>query len=40
MQVNGTSHCGCWDGSETSLPSTVLLGQQTPQDILSPFTGM
>ncbi|XP_033228972.1 guanine nucleotide-releasing factor 2 [Belonocnema kinseyi] len=40
MQVNGTSHCGCWDGSETSLPSTMLLGQQSQQEILSPFTGI
>lgn len=40
MQVNGTSNCNCWDGSETSIPSTMLLGQQTPQEMLSPFTGM
>ncbi|EFN67862.1 Guanine nucleotide-releasing factor 2 [Camponotus floridanus] len=40
MQVNGTSNCNCWDGSETSIPSTMLLGQQTPQEMLSPFTGI
>ncbi|XP_053977179.1 guanine nucleotide-releasing factor 2 isoform X2 [Hylaeus volcanicus] len=40
MQVNGTSNCGCWDGSETSIPSTMLLGQQTPQEMLNPFTGI
>ncbi|XP_043475353.1 guanine nucleotide-releasing factor 2 isoform X2 [Leptopilina heterotoma] len=40
MQVNGTSHCGCWEGSETSLPNTMLLGHQTPQDILGPFAGI
>ncbi|XP_072752968.1 guanine nucleotide-releasing factor 2 isoform X2 [Anoplolepis gracilipes] len=40
MQVNGTSNCNCWDGSEPSIPSTMLLGQQTPQEMLSPFTGI
>ncbi|XP_029162690.1 guanine nucleotide-releasing factor 2 isoform X4 [Nylanderia fulva] len=40
MQVNGTSNCNCWDGSETSIPSTMLLGQQTPQEMLNPFTGI
>ncbi|XP_043254314.1 guanine nucleotide-releasing factor 2 isoform X2 [Colletes gigas] len=40
MQVNGASNCSCWDGSETSIPSTMLLGQQTPQEMLSPFTGI
>ncbi|XP_016838232.1 guanine nucleotide-releasing factor 2 isoform X3 [Nasonia vitripennis] len=40
MQVNGSSHCGCWDGSETSLPSTMLLGQQTSQEMLGQFTGI
>ncbi|KAG7209272.1 hypothetical protein KM043_015388 [Ampulex compressa] len=40
MQVNGTSNCSCWDGSETSIPSTMLLGQQTPQELLNPFTGI
>ncbi|XP_076674836.1 C3G guanyl-nucleotide exchange factor isoform X1 [Andrena cerasifolii] len=40
MQVNGSSHCSCWDGSETSIPSTMLLGQQTPQEMLNPFTGI
>lgn len=40
MQVNGTSNYSCWDGSETSIPSTMLLGQQTPQEMLSPFTGV
>ncbi|XP_078044490.1 C3G guanyl-nucleotide exchange factor isoform X5 [Augochlora pura] len=40
MQVNGTSNCSCWDGSETSIPSTMLLGQQTPQEMLNPFTGI
>ncbi|XP_023288342.1 guanine nucleotide-releasing factor 2 isoform X2 [Orussus abietinus] len=40
MQVNGTSNCGCWDNSETSLPNTMLLGQQTPQEILSPLAGI
>ncbi|XP_011630551.1 guanine nucleotide-releasing factor 2 isoform X2 [Pogonomyrmex barbatus] len=40
MQVNGTSNCNCWDGSETNIPSTMLLGQQTPQEILNPFTGI
>ncbi|XP_015434362.1 PREDICTED: guanine nucleotide-releasing factor 2 isoform X4 [Dufourea novaeangliae] len=40
MQVNGTSNCSCWDGSETSIPSTMLLGQQTPQEMLNPFTVM
>ncbi|KYQ57485.1 Guanine nucleotide-releasing factor 2, partial [Trachymyrmex zeteki] len=38
MQVNGTSNCNCWDGSETNIPSTMLLGQQTPQEMLNPFT--
>ncbi|KAK2581004.1 hypothetical protein KPH14_006055 [Odynerus spinipes] len=40
MQVNGTSNCSRWDGSESSIPSTMLLGQQMPQEILNPFTGM
>lgn len=40
MQVNGTSNCNCWDGSETNIPSTMLLGQQTPQEMLNPFTGV
>ncbi|XP_018372613.1 PREDICTED: guanine nucleotide-releasing factor 2 isoform X7 [Trachymyrmex cornetzi] len=40
MQVNGTSNCNCWDGSETNIPSTMLLGQQTPQEMLNPFTGI
>ncbi|XP_076161527.1 C3G guanyl-nucleotide exchange factor isoform X5 [Ptiloglossa arizonensis] len=40
MQVNGTSNSSCWDGSETSIPSTMLLGQQTPQEMLNPFTGI
>ncbi|XP_014478235.1 PREDICTED: guanine nucleotide-releasing factor 2 isoform X5 [Dinoponera quadriceps] len=40
MQVNGTSNYSCWDGSETSIPSTMLLGQQTPQEMLNPFTGI
>ncbi|XP_043276526.1 guanine nucleotide-releasing factor 2 isoform X3 [Venturia canescens] len=40
MQVNGTNNSGCWDGSETSIPSTMLLGQQTPQDIHNAFTGI
>ncbi|XP_025988207.1 guanine nucleotide-releasing factor 2 isoform X9 [Solenopsis invicta] len=40
MQVNGTSNCNCWDGSETNIPSTMLLGQQTPQEMLNPFTGL
>ncbi|XP_015186779.1 PREDICTED: guanine nucleotide-releasing factor 2 isoform X4 [Polistes dominula] len=40
MQVNGTSNCACWDNSESSIPSTMLLGQQTPQEILNPFTGI
>ncbi|XP_046735450.1 guanine nucleotide-releasing factor 2 isoform X2 [Diprion similis] len=40
MQVNGNTSCGCWDNSEPNLPSTMLLGQQTPQDILHPFTGI
>ncbi|XP_063983968.1 guanine nucleotide-releasing factor 2 isoform X3 [Diachasmimorpha longicaudata] len=40
LQVNGTNNCGCWDGSETSIPSTMLLGQQTPQEMINPFTGM
>ncbi|XP_035730656.1 guanine nucleotide-releasing factor 2-like isoform X1 [Vespa mandarinia] len=40
MQVNGTSNCACWDSSESSIPSTMLLGQQTPQEILNPFTGI
>ncbi|EZA53685.1 Guanine nucleotide-releasing factor, partial [Ooceraea biroi] len=35
MQVNGNSNCNCWDGSESSIPSTMLLGQQTPQEMLS-----
>lgn len=37
--MNGTNNCNAWDGSETSIPNTMLLGQQAPQDILSPFTG-
>ncbi|XP_032684143.1 guanine nucleotide-releasing factor 2 isoform X4 [Odontomachus brunneus] len=40
MQVNGTSNYSCWDSSETSIPSTMLLGQQTPQEMLNPFTGI
>ncbi|XP_031836845.1 C3G guanyl-nucleotide exchange factor isoform X2 [Nomia melanderi] len=40
MQVNGTSNCSRWDGSESSIPSTMLLGQQTPQEMLNAFTGM
>ncbi|KAK0093216.1 hypothetical protein PV326_014033 [Microctonus aethiopoides] len=40
LQVNGTNNCSGWDGSETNIPSTMLLGQQTPQEILSPFTGI
>nr|XP_012151081.1 PREDICTED: guanine nucleotide-releasing factor 2 isoform X6 [Megachile rotundata] len=40
MQVNGSSNCSCWDGSETNIPSTMLLGQQTPQEMLNPFTGI
>ncbi|KAG5322566.1 C3G factor, partial [Pseudoatta argentina] len=40
MQVNGTSNCNCWDGSETNIPSTMLLGQQTPQEMINPFTGI
>ncbi|XP_077267842.1 C3G guanyl-nucleotide exchange factor isoform X9 [Temnothorax americanus] len=40
MQVNGTSNCNCWDGSETNIPSTMLLGQQTPQEMLNPLTGI
>ncbi|XP_076302057.1 C3G guanyl-nucleotide exchange factor isoform X10 [Lasioglossum baleicum] len=40
MQVNGTSNCSCWDGSESSIPSTMLLGQQTPQEMLNAFTVM
>ncbi|XP_012350559.1 guanine nucleotide-releasing factor 2 isoform X8 [Apis florea] len=40
MQVNGSSNCSCWDGSETNLPSTMLLGQQTPQEVLQQFTGI
>ncbi|XP_076654359.1 C3G guanyl-nucleotide exchange factor isoform X6 [Halictus rubicundus] len=40
MQVNGTSNCSCWDGSESSIPSTMLLGQQTPQEMLNAFTGI
>ncbi|KAL0126905.1 hypothetical protein PUN28_005330 [Cardiocondyla obscurior] len=40
MQVNGTSNCNCWDGSETNIPSTMLLGQQTPQEMLNQFTGI
>lgn len=39
MQVNGSSNCSCWDGSETNIPSTMLLGQQTPQEVLHQFTG-
>ena len=39
MQVNDSSNCSCWDGSETNIPSTMLLGQQTPQEMLNPFTG-
>ncbi|XP_061928853.1 guanine nucleotide-releasing factor 2 isoform X11 [Apis cerana] len=40
MQVNGSSNCSCWDGSETNIPSTMLLGQQTPQEVLHQFTGI
>ncbi|KAK9307721.1 hypothetical protein QLX08_001976 [Tetragonisca angustula] len=40
MQVNDSSNCSCWDGSETNIPSTMLLGQQTPQEMLNPFTGI
>ncbi|XP_012536431.1 guanine nucleotide-releasing factor 2 isoform X2 [Monomorium pharaonis] len=40
MQVNGTSNCNCWDSSENNIPSTMLLGQQTPQEMLNPFTGI
>ncbi|XP_012252189.2 guanine nucleotide-releasing factor 2 isoform X3 [Athalia rosae] len=40
MQVNGNIGCGCGDSSESSLPSTMLLGQQTPQDIFNSFTGL
>ncbi|XP_034947933.1 guanine nucleotide-releasing factor 2 isoform X2 [Chelonus insularis] len=40
LQLNGTNNCSAWDGSETSIPSTMLLGQQIPQEILSPFTGI
>ncbi|XP_026667048.1 guanine nucleotide-releasing factor 2 isoform X7 [Ceratina calcarata] len=40
IQVNGSSNCSCWDGSETNIPSTMLLGQQTPQEMLNPFTGI
>ncbi|XP_011339769.1 guanine nucleotide-releasing factor 2 isoform X7 [Ooceraea biroi] len=39
MQVNGNSNCNCWDGSESSIPSTMLLGQQTPQEMLSGVEG-
>ncbi|KAJ8672769.1 hypothetical protein QAD02_004029, partial [Eretmocerus hayati] len=39
LQMNGSSHCGCWDGSETSLPSTMLLGQHTSQEMLAQFSG-
>ncbi|CAG5095229.1 Similar to C3G: Guanine nucleotide-releasing factor 2 (Drosophila melanogaster), partial [Cotesia congregata] len=38
LQLNGTNNCTGWDGSETSIPTTMLLGQQTPQEILGPFT--
>ncbi|XP_076383952.1 C3G guanyl-nucleotide exchange factor isoform X4 [Megalopta genalis] len=39
MQVNGTSNCSGWDGSETSITSIMLLGQ-TPQEMLDAFTGI
>ncbi|XP_076755650.1 C3G guanyl-nucleotide exchange factor isoform X4 [Xylocopa sonorina] len=40
MQVNGSSNCSYWDGSEPNIPTTMLLGQQTPQEMLNPFTGI
>ncbi|XP_015593863.1 guanine nucleotide-releasing factor 2 isoform X2 [Cephus cinctus] len=40
MQMNGSSSCGCWDTSDSSLPSTMLLGQQTPQEMLAPLAGI
>ncbi|XP_023315128.1 guanine nucleotide-releasing factor 2 isoform X2 [Trichogramma pretiosum] len=42
MQVNGSnSHCGCWEGLEASLPSSMMLGQhQTSQELIGQFTGL
>ncbi|XP_044007017.1 guanine nucleotide-releasing factor 2 isoform X2 [Aphidius gifuensis] len=40
IQVNGTNNGSCWENSETNLPTTMLLGQQTPHETVNPFTGI
>lgn len=39
MQINGSSSFAGWDGSESSLPNTMFLGQQMSQEFMNPFAG-
>ncbi|XP_066595509.1 guanine nucleotide-releasing factor 2-like isoform X3 [Prorops nasuta] len=40
MQINGSSNCCCWDGTDSSVPNAMLMGQQSPQDLHNSFIGI